>query len=85
LKNNKSLYMRVLHACAAKGAMRYRFRDDDLAHATGIPRNITARIRLDLERDGWIERVPGNGKLMFVMPTEMIEAYEMKTRAEERK
>lgn len=46
--------LRAAHRSAADG--RAGFTDDYLARETGVARNIVARVRLECERDLWLER-----------------------------
>ena len=90
LVRNLTLYTRVLHQCAKAGAVGKGFTDDWLARELSYARNITARVRLEVERDGWIYRrgtvrgASGVEVTMFYMAPEKLELYEMTTKVVDR-
>jgi len=55
--DHSSLYEDVIEAAAWAYEQGRPFTDDFLAERLHVPRNVVARTRLDVERDGWITRL----------------------------
>ena len=55
-RENTTLYERIARKAAFAYDAGKPFTDSWLATQVGWPRNIVARVRLDVERDGWLER-----------------------------
>lgn len=56
LLNNHSLYEAIVREAAYAYDRGLPFRDTWLAARVGRDRNVVARVRLEVEHDGWIER-----------------------------
>jgi hypothetical protein len=84
---NDRMRDRVLHQCAKAGAVGAYFTDGWLAREIGYQRNIVARVRLEVERDGWIERCGTHeptGETRFRFIPARLELYEMTTKRTDR-
>lgn len=58
LLDDTTLYLQLLKVAARSAdAGKAGFSDDWLARQLAHPRNIVARIRLEVERDGWLQRL----------------------------